>query len=396
MSEEPKEYAVTVIDPAAVMPVMRLDAALDRRRQMVEFVKQIMVKDTDFGAIPGTGNKPTLLKPGAEKLTTFFGLTKRFGIIEKVEDWDKPFFYYLYRCSLYRGDMLIAEADGSCNSHESKYRYRQGERLCPKCDQPAIRKSKPPKTGWYCWSKIGGCGEQFRAGDPAVENQAVGRVENKDAADQTNTIQKMAQKRALVAATLLAVNASEFFTQDLEDEQDANNADEQERAAWPPDESTHGNPAPEPRVTATNAGAVTSPSSRKELLSYVNQRVAVKYENASIEGALAHLFNAIRKELGPEWNWPGSKDEAGWQRAAEAAIKHAQDKAPALERADVVKRLETLVTEYQAIGQGLNWDPAWLREAPVEDLIEQGKAKRAQLDALKAKQPAMPGMEGQA
>jgi hypothetical protein len=29
-----------------------------------------------------------------------------------------------------------------------------------------------------------------------------------------NTIQKMAQKRALVAATLLAVNASEFFTQD--------------------------------------------------------------------------------------------------------------------------------------------------------------------------------------
>lgn len=146
------------------------------------------------------------------------------------------------------------------------------------------------------------------------------------------------------------------------------------------------------------AGSVDgkAPSSPKQLLAYVNQRVAVKYENASIEGALAHLFNAIRKELGPEWNWPGSKDEAGWQRAAEAAIKHAQDKAPALERADVVKRLETLVTEYQAIGQGLNWDPAWLREAPVEDLIEQGKAKRAQLDALKAKQPAMPGMEGQA
>jgi hypothetical protein len=32
-----------------------------------------------------------------------------------------------------------------------------------------------------------------------------------------NTIQKMAQKRALIAATLLAVNASEFFTQDLEE-----------------------------------------------------------------------------------------------------------------------------------------------------------------------------------
>jgi hypothetical protein len=32
-----------------------------------------------------------------------------------------------------------------------------------------------------------------------------------------NTIQKMAQKRALIAATLLAVNGSEFFTQDIED-----------------------------------------------------------------------------------------------------------------------------------------------------------------------------------
>src|SRR5436305_40562 len=36
-------------------------------------------------------------------------------------------------------------------------------------------------------------------------------------ADQVNTIQKMAQKRSLVAAVLIAVNASEFFTQDVED-----------------------------------------------------------------------------------------------------------------------------------------------------------------------------------
>jgi hypothetical protein len=32
-----------------------------------------------------------------------------------------------------------------------------------------------------------------------------------------NTIQKMAQKRALVAATLISTSASEFFTQDVED-----------------------------------------------------------------------------------------------------------------------------------------------------------------------------------
>jgi hypothetical protein len=36
-------------------------------------------------------------------------------------------------------------------------------------------------------------------------------------ADVVNTIQKMAQRRALVAATLIATSASEFFTQDVED-----------------------------------------------------------------------------------------------------------------------------------------------------------------------------------
>ena len=43
------------------------------------------------------------------------------------------------------------------------------------------------------------------------------RIPNPDAADVVNTIQKMAQKRALVAATLIATSASEFFTQDVED-----------------------------------------------------------------------------------------------------------------------------------------------------------------------------------
>ena len=43
------------------------------------------------------------------------------------------------------------------------------------------------------------------------------RIPNPDAADVVNTIQKMAQKRALVAATLIATSASEFFTQDMED-----------------------------------------------------------------------------------------------------------------------------------------------------------------------------------
>ena len=49
------------------------------------------------------------------------------------------------------------------------------------------------------------------------DDTALYRIPNPDVADVVNTIQKMAQKRALVAATLIARSASEFFTQDVED-----------------------------------------------------------------------------------------------------------------------------------------------------------------------------------
>lgn len=209
-------------ESAALMPVMSIATATERYRTIVTYVKELMNEGTDFGKIPGT-DKNTLLKPGAEKLCTLFGLSKRFALVGHVEDWQgsqfgDPFFNYLYRCALYRGDALIAEADGSCNSRETKYRWRQGERKCPGCDKPTIIKGKEEYGGgWLCFAKKGGCGAKFSDTDERITGQQVGRVSNPDIADQVNTIQKMAQKRALIAATLLAVNASEFFTQDMED-----------------------------------------------------------------------------------------------------------------------------------------------------------------------------------
>lgn len=205
------------------LPAMNVQIAIQRRNELVGFVKQIMVDGTDYGKIPGAGDKPTLLKPGAEKLTTFFGLSPSFRLAGSEEDWDgvnhngEPFFYYRYSCELYRNGNMIASGEGSCNSHESKYRYRKGERLCPNCEAATIYKSKEPGKGFYCWTKKGGCGATFGEKDVRITGQEVGRVLNPDVADQVNTFQKMAQKRALIAATLLAVNASEFFTQDVED-----------------------------------------------------------------------------------------------------------------------------------------------------------------------------------
>jgi hypothetical protein len=216
--------AIREAGPLTLMPAMSVEQAVNRYKAVTEFVGEMMNEGVDFGTVPGTGDKKTLLKPGAEKLTTFFGLSKRFAIVEKTEDWTgkdhngEPFFYYIYRCALYAGETLIAEADGSANSFESKYRYRKGERTCPQCNAAAIIKGKAEYGGgWICFSKKGGCGAKFEDSDPNITQQVVGRILNVDICDQVNTLQKMAQKRALVGATLLAVNASEFFTQDLED-----------------------------------------------------------------------------------------------------------------------------------------------------------------------------------
>lgn len=211
------------VEHEVFMPALSIHQAVQRFNAVVEFVRTVMREGVDYGVIPGT-DKHTLLKPGAEKLCTLFGLTSRFEIIRSVEDWTgenhsgEPFFFYLYRCQLWRGDRVISEGDGSCNSWEQKYRYREAQRKCAACGQAAIIRGKDEfGGGWLCFRKRGGCGAKFDIEDPVITGQQAGRVTNENIADQVNTIQKMSQKRALIAATLLAVNGSEFFTQDNEE-----------------------------------------------------------------------------------------------------------------------------------------------------------------------------------
>jgi hypothetical protein len=210
-----------------IAPVVNVQGALQRYQDMKDFIGSILKVDTDYGVIPGT-SKPTLLKPGAEKLSTFFGLSTQFVIIEKSEDWTgenhggEPFFNYWYKCTMTRNSKVVAEGEGSCNSFEKKYRYRSANIKCPTCEQETVIKGKEEYGGgWVCWKNKGGCGAKFKSGDKSIEDQPRGQVKNPDIADIVNTLQKMAQKRAYIAAVLLATNASEYFTQDIEDYIDA-------------------------------------------------------------------------------------------------------------------------------------------------------------------------------
>ncbi|HKT90117.1 MAG TPA: hypothetical protein VJQ59_16850 [Candidatus Sulfotelmatobacter sp.] len=241
MPEVIESQAIVVRDETALeierqrfMPVMPTEVALSRRAAIVDAFGKLMKEGEDYGKIPGAGNKPTLMQPGAQKLDNLFGLVPRFTIDEREEDWlgaahgGEPFFRYLVRCQLFRatnaGEFVMGEALGECNSWESKYRWRTAERTCPNCGVGAIIQTKhksgnetgKPKNFW-CAPFKGGCNAGFKLDDQAIIGQETGRKANPEIFDQVNTLLKMAQKRAHVAATINATSASEFFTQDLED-----------------------------------------------------------------------------------------------------------------------------------------------------------------------------------
>lgn len=221
---------------ARYKPVMSIQELIEREKAIQYLVDNVMVEGIDFGWIPGTRPKetakageyqakPTLFKSGAERACAFFGYAPRFSPQEVIEQWtaDKygeALFYYRYECLLTKDSVLVGSGIGSATTWESKYRYRASERLCPQCGKPNIRKSKPKpgkEPGFYCWEKTGGCGATFTADDEDITGQETGKVPNPDIADVVNTVQKMAQKRAYVAATLTATGLSGRFTQDLED-----------------------------------------------------------------------------------------------------------------------------------------------------------------------------------
>lgn len=256
------------------MPVMSVDNAFQRYDSLVRYIKGHMVQGKDYGVIPGS-DKPTLLKPGAEKLCTFFGLCVRDPeFVDAVKDWTgrahgEPFFYFEVRQRLERNGHVIASQVGSANSMESKYRYRWiAEHDVPEGLDKAKLKRRDGVISEFDFAiqkaetggKYGKPAEYWQAFRDAIANRTarrfkkktgagkeldaweiggtVYRVPNPDIADTVNTLQKMAQKRALIAATLIAVNASEFFTQDLEDHV----ADAEVVSSRPAEEHTHDQP----------------------------------------------------------------------------------------------------------------------------------------------------------
>lgn len=192
----------------------------EQRKVLMEYISRHMIDGEDYGLIPGT-KKKTLLKPGAEKLAQLFRCTPRYiKMPSSIEDWEKPLFHYEFTCEIVNNSTgeVVSQGVGSCNSREGKYRWRQGERLCPACGKPCIIKGKAEYGGgWLCFAKKGGCNAKFADDDREITGQSTDRVENPDVFDSVNSMLKMAKKRALVDASLSLARCSDIFTQDMDD-----------------------------------------------------------------------------------------------------------------------------------------------------------------------------------
>lgn len=211
-----EEVELPAVSRTSRVDLAQMQETIEQLRVIRQFIYSNELKEgVDYGTVPGCGDKPTLLQPGAQRICMLFNVYPEYDVLRN-ELPDGHMEYVVQTALVSRTtDKRVGGGVGSCSSMEKKFRYRIAQRVCPKCKHDTVRKAKD--GSFYCWAKIGGCGSRFQAGDASVTQQQSGLVENENIADSLNTVLKMAKKRSFVDATLSLSCISEFFTQDLEE-----------------------------------------------------------------------------------------------------------------------------------------------------------------------------------
>jgi hypothetical protein len=168
-------------------------------RQRVNLVQEvmrgIMKKETHYGVIPGT-QKPTLYKAGAEQLCATFRIAPKYRI-EDLSTADCARFRITCIGVHQTTGIELGEGVGECSSSEEKYKWRRA--LCAEEFDVTPENMRRLK---------------FKKYKGNIEKETQIRTEP---ADLSNTVLKMAAKRAMIAMTLNVTAASDIFTQDIED-----------------------------------------------------------------------------------------------------------------------------------------------------------------------------------
>lgn len=226
--------AVAVRNPQNFRTAQEIQAAANLIQQVM---KAVMKDKIHYGTVPGCGDKPTLLKPGAEKILSTF----RIACDPEIEDLSTgDVIRYRVKArgihSTPEGVIEMGKGVGVCSSNEEKYRWRKAINKQEFEETPEDRRRKKWKRG--------------AKGSADYQEFQVRTVPD----DLENTILKMAKKRALVDLCLTATAASDCFNQDIEDLPAEYVAQDEEGPQGPPEmpKSKSAAPAP-PAAPATPA-----------------------------------------------------------------------------------------------------------------------------------------------
>lgn len=210
VTAEPKQIIQTFLKP-----IVSPRELIEYQKEVTQLVKEGLESGVDYGIIPGT-DKPTLLKPGAERLCRAFGVAPRFEIIEKETDHERAIVWTKRKKiwnNKFKGDRSFTWSDEQGTSL-GLYSY-------------VVRCLLETGDGRNVGQGLGSCS--------TLETKYVDRPR-----DCQNTVLKMAKKRAFVDAAITAFGLSNRFTQDIEEaHEDAAKSEspalsENERRADPP------------------------------------------------------------------------------------------------------------------------------------------------------------------
>lgn len=173
MKNDAKELTQAKPQETSISANMTADGILSQRTLIVEVMQKAMKRGVDFGKV-GNAEKDSLLQPGAQKLCMVFRLAPVF---ESREIFDGNHLTIKSTCTVKHAPtgMVLGCGEGLCTTKEKKYAKRK-------------------------------------------ENGKI--VDNAYLPDLYNTVLKLANKRALVAAVLNVTAAGDLFTQDMAEDEE--------------------------------------------------------------------------------------------------------------------------------------------------------------------------------
>lgn len=223
MTQSTNDNLPTVVtESTALADMSRISAVTDQIAVIRTLLSDHMQEGEDYGKIPGI-EKPTLLKPGGEKIMLLFNSYAEYE--EDMVDLGNGHREYKIKARITSRDTgkILAVGIGSCSTMEKKYRYRNEK----------IATTIPVPKSYWDKSKSADQKKDILRQHYSGDASKLGTLktdagwvicelvdgENPDIADSYNTCLKIAKKRAMIDGVISTGTCSHLFTQDVEDMQ---------------------------------------------------------------------------------------------------------------------------------------------------------------------------------